>query len=147
MKVILTEDVKGSGKKGELITASDGYARNYLLPKKLAIEATPKALNELKQKDDAKARRLALEKQAAQEGADAIKEKTVKITGAAGQGGKLFGSVTAEKVADEVKKQYGLDVDKRKISLEDDIKSFGTFNAEVKFGYGISAKLYILVSE
>ena len=147
MKVILTEDVKGSGKKGELITASDGYARNYLLPKKLAIEATPQALNELKQKDDAKARRIALEKKAAQDSADIVKEKTVKITGAAGQNGKLFGSVTAEKIADEIKKQYGLDVDKRKISLEEDIKSFGTFNAEVKFGYGISAKLYVLVSE
>lgn len=147
MKVILTEDVKGSGKKGELINASDGYARNYLLPKKLAIEATTQALNELKQKEAAKERRLAIEKQAALDAAASVKEKTVKISGAAGNNGKLFGSITAAEVSAELKKQFGLEVDKRKISLEGDIKSFGTFNAEVKFGYGISAPIYVLVSE
>ena len=106
MKVILLEDVKGSGKKGELINASDGYARNYLLPKKLAMEATPQALNELKQKEAAKERRLALEKQAALDAAAAVRGKTVRITSAAGQNGKLFGSVTAAEVAEELKKQY-----------------------------------------
>ncbi len=147
MQVILLEDVKGSGKKGELINASDGYARNYLLPKKLAMEATPQALNELKQKEAAKERRLALEKQAALDSANAVKGKTVKITSAAGANGKLFGSVTAAEVAEELKKQFGIEIDRRKISLEGDIKTFGTYNAEVKFGHGISAPIYVLVAE
>ena len=147
MKVILTQDVKGSGKKGELINASDGYARNYLIPKKLAIEATPQALNELKQKEAAMERRLAIEKQAAMDSAASVKEKTVKISGVSGNNGKLFGSITAAEVSAELKKQFGLDVDKRKIVLDGDIKSYGTFNAEVKFGYGISAPIYVLVSE
>lgn len=147
MKVILLEDVKGSGKKGELINASDGYARNFLLPKKLAMEATPQALNELKQKEAAKERRLALEKQAALDAAAAVRGKTVRITSAAGQNGKLFGSVTAAEVAEELKKQYGIEVDRRKIALESEIKAFGTYNAEVKFGYGVTAALYVLVAE
>lgn len=147
MKVILLEDVKGSGKKGELINASDGYARNYLLPKKLAMEATAQALNELKQKEAAKERRLALEKQSALDAAAAVKEKTVKIAGAAGKNGKLFGSITSAEVAAEIKKQLGVEVDKKKIALESEIKSFGTFTAEVKFGYGVSAKVYVLVAE
>lgn len=147
MKVILLEDVKGSGKKGELINASDGYARNYLLPKKLAMEATPQALNELKQKEAAKERRLALEKQAALDAAAAVRGKTVRVTSAAGQNGKLFGSVTAAEVAEELKKQYGIEVDRRKIALESEIKAFGTYNAEVKFGYGVTAALYVLVAE
>lgn len=147
MKVILLEDVKGSGKKGELINASDGYARNYLLPKKLAMEATPQTLNELKQKEAAKERRLALEKQAALDAAAAVRGKTVRITSAAGQNGKLFGSVTAAEVAEELKKQYGIEVDRRKIALESEIKAFGTYNAEVKFGYGVTAALYVLVAE
>ena len=147
MKVILLEDVKGSGKKGELINASDGYARNYLLPKKLAMEATPQALNELKQKEAAKERRLALEKQAALDAAAAVRGKTVRVTSAAGQNGKLFGSVTAAEVAEELKKQYGIEVDRRKIALESEIKAFGTYNAEVKVGYGVTAALYVLVAE
>ena len=102
---------------------------------------------EEKIKEAAKERRLAIEKQAALDAAASVKEKTVKISGAAGNNGKLFGSITAAEVSAELKKQFGLEVDKRKISLEGDIKSFGTFNAEVKFGYGISAPIYVLVSE
>ena len=147
MKVILLEDVKGSGKKGELINASDGYARNFLLPKKLAMEATSQALNELKQKEAAKERKLALEKQAAMESASVIKEKTVKFTGVAGNGGYLLGSITAADVAAEIKKQFGIEVDKKKVSLEGDIKTYGTFNAEVKFGHSVTAKIFVLVSE
>lgn len=147
MKVILLEDIKGTGKKGELINTSDGYARNYLFPKKLAMEATPQALNELKQKEAAKQRRLAIEKQEAMDAAASVKEKTVKISSAAGQNGKLFGSVTAADVAAELKKQFGLEVDKRKISIDGEIKSYGTYNAEVKFGSGVSAKIFVLVSE
>lgn len=147
MKVILTHDVKGSGKKGELINAADGYARNYLLPKKLAIEATASAMNELKQKDEAKEYHLAVEKKAAQDAADSVKGKNVKISSTAGANGKLFGSITAAEIASEIKKQYGIDIDKKKISLSEDIKSFGTYEAEVKFGYGISATVYVVVSE
>ena len=111
------------------------------------MEATPQALNELKQKEAAKERRLAIEKQEALDAAAKIKEKTVKISSAAGQNGKLFGSVTAADVAEEIKKQFGLEVDRRKVSLESEIKSFGTYNAEVKFGSGVSAKIYVLVAE
>lgn len=147
MKVILCEDVKGSGKKGELINAADGYARNFLLPKKLAIEATPAALNELKQKDEAREYHLAVEKKAANDAANSVRGKNVKITSTAGANGKLFGSVTAAEVSSELKKQYGLDVDKKKISISEEIKAFGTYSAEVKFGYGITATIYVVVSE
>lgn len=147
MKVILTEDVKGSGKKGDLINASDGYARNYLIPKKLAIEATPAALNELRQKDAAKEYHLAVEKKAAQDAADSVKGKNVKISGTAGANGKLFGSVTAAEVAAEIKKQYGIDIDKKKISLSEEIKTFGTYTADIKFGYGVTAEVYVVVAE
>lgn len=147
MQVILTQDVKGQGKKGELVNVSDGYARNFLLPKKLAMEATAQAMSELKQKEASKERKLALEKQAAMDSAAVVKEKTVKFSGVAGNGGKLFGSITAADVAAELKKQFGIDVDKKKVSLESDIKTYGTFNAEVKFGHGVSAKVFVLVSE
>lgn len=118
MKVILLEDIKGTGKKGELINASDGYARNYLFPKKLAMEATPQALNELKQKEAAKERRLAIEKQEALDAAAKIKEKTVKISSAAGQNGKLFGSVTAADVAEEIKNSSDLRLTEEKFLLK-----------------------------
>jgi len=111
------------------------------------MEATSQAMNELKQKEAAKERKLALEKQAAMDSAAVIKEKTVKFTGVAGNGGKLFGSITAADVAAEIKKQFGIEVDKKKVSLEGDIKTYGTFNAEVKFGHGVSAKIFVLVSE
>lgn len=146
MQVILKADVKGTGKKGELVKVSDGYANNFLLKKGLAMEATPAAMNELKAKEAAQERRIQLEKQAAREQADAIKEKTVKITAKAGAGGKLFGSITAKEVSEELSKQYGVEIDKRKISLSD-IKSFGTFEAEVKLYAGISTKIYVMVGE
>ncbi len=147
MKVIFIEDVKGSGKKGELLNVSDGYARNYLIPKKLVIEATPQATAELKAKEDAAARKIELEKQKAREMAAQINEKTVRRVERAGAGGKLFGSVTAAEVAAALKEQYGVEVDRRKIVLESEIKAFGTYTAEVKLGYGISASVYVLVVE
>ena len=146
MKVILLEDVKGSGKKGELINASDGYARNFLLPKKLAMEATSQALNELKQKEAAKERKLALEKQAAMDSAAVIKEKTVKFTGVAGNGGKLFGSITAADVAAEIKKQFGIEVDKKKVLLDDAIKTAGITQVEVKLYEGVTTKIKVEIS-
>ncbi len=147
MKVIFIEDVKGSGKKGELTNVSDGYARNALIPKKLVIEATPQALAELKAKEDAAARKIELEKQRAREIAAEINEKTVRRVERAGVGGKLFGSVTAAEVAAGLKEQYGVEIDRRKIVLESEIKAFGTYTAEVKLGSGVSASIYVLVVE
>ncbi|HPD88311.1 MAG TPA: 50S ribosomal protein L9 [Oscillospiraceae bacterium] len=147
MKVIFIEDVKGSGKKGDLTNVSDGYARNYLIPKKLVIEATPQAMAELKAREDAAARKIELEKQKAREMAAQINEKTVRRVERAGAGGKLFGSVTAAEVAAGLKEQYGVEVDRRKIVLDSDIKAFGTYTVEVKLGYGISASVYVLVVE
>ncbi len=147
MKVIFIEDVKGSGKKGDLTNVSDGYARNYLIPKKLVIEATPQALGELKAKEDAAARKIEREKQRARETAVLINEKTVRRVERAGVGGKLFGSVTAAEVAAGLKEQYGVEIDRRKIVLETEIKAFGTYTAEVKLGSGVSANIYVLVVE
>lgn len=147
MKVILQQDVQGSGKKGDLVTVSDGYARNFLLKKGLAIQATPQAMNEWKAKQAAGERKLQMEKDAANETAQAIEGKTVKLTGKAGENGKLFGSVTSKEVAEGLRRQLGVDVDKRKIALESDIKAFGTYNAEVKLYQGISARLYVMVGE
>ncbi|MCY1714517.1 50S ribosomal protein L9 [Caproiciproducens galactitolivorans] len=147
MKVVLLDDIKGSGKKGELINVSDGYARNYLFPRKLAKEANAQALNELKNAADAKAFKIKTEKEAAQKTADTIHEKSVKLFAKAGQGGRLFGSVTAKEIAEELKRQYKVNVDKRKIVLNGDIKAFGTYECEVKLYSGISAKVFAVVSE
>ncbi len=146
MKVILKEDVKGQGKKGELINASDGYARNFLLPRGLAIPADAQAMNDLKNKEEAAKHRLAVEKQEAEAAAAKLTGKTLKLTARAGQGGKLFGSVTTKEVAEELKKQFQLDVDKRKIVMAD-IKAFGSYEAEIKLPQGISAKMTVMVSE
>ncbi len=147
MKVVLLTDVKGVGKKGELINAADGYARNFLLPRKLAKEANAQAMVELKNAEAAKAYKVQTETEEANRAADALSGKTVLIRAKAGQGGKLFGSVTAKELAQEIKTQYGIDIDKRKVVLENDIKSFGTFPFEIKLYGGISAKLYVTVSE
>lgn len=147
MKVILQQDVQGSGKKGELVNVSDGYARNFLLKKGLAIQATPQALGEMKARDAAAARRAKLEKDAAGETAGKIEGKTVKLTAKAGESGKLFGSVTSKEIADGLAKQYGVEVDKRKITLEEDIKSYGTYPAEVKLHQGVAAKIYVMIGE
>lgn len=147
MKVILKQDVKGSGKKGELINVADGYARNFLLKRGLAVEANAQAMNELKNKEAADAYRIATEKKAAQEIADKIEGKTLKVTAKAGANGKLFGSVTAKEVAEELKKQFGVTVEKKKVVLDMEIKSFGTFHADVKLYQGIAASIFVMVSE
>ncbi len=146
MKVILTQDVKSLGKKGELVNASDGYARNFLFPRKLAVEANAQAMNELKNREAAEKFRLETELKNAKETAAKIDGKTVKLTAKAGQGGRLFGSVTAKEVAEQIKAQFGVDIDRRKISMSD-IKSFGTFNAEIKVYNGVSAAIYVMVGE
>lgn len=146
MKVILKADVKSLGKSGELVNASDGYARNYLIPKGLAIEANATALNEFKNKQKAEKFHKAEELKAAQELASRIEGKTVKLTAKAGANGKLFGSVTSKDVAEKVKAEFGEDIDKRKIVIED-IKSFGTYEAELKVYPGVTAKIYVNVTE
>ena len=146
MQVILTQDVKGTGKKGQLCKVADGYARNFLLKKGLAVEATSGAVNEMKAKQASKEHHAAVERQAAQDTADQLNEKTVKIFAKAGAGGKLFGSVTAKEIGEAVKKSLGVEVDKRKISVAE-IKAFGTYEAEIKLHPGISAKVYVVVGE
>lgn len=147
MKVILKQDVKGSGKKGQMIEVSDGYANNFLLKKGLAIKATTQAVNEMKNRDAAEAFRLAEELKAAKASAAVIEGKTVKLTAKAGAGGKIFGSVTAKEVAEVIHKELGVELEKRRISLETDIKAFGTYTAEVKLYNGVTAKVYVMVGE
>ena len=146
MKVVLLQDVKGTGKKDDIVNVSDGYGRNYLLPRKLAAEATAQALNDINNRERAKEHHLAEEKKAAQALADMLSGRTIKIRAKAGASGKLFGSVTSKEVAEEISRTAGVDIDKRKIVM-DDIKSFGTYDCEVKVSQGISAKLYVLVGE
>lgn len=146
MKVILKADVKNLGKKGELVNASDGYARNFLFPKGLATEANATAMNDFNNKENAKKFHKAEEIKAAQADADKLNGKTFKLTAKAGANGKLFGSVNAKDVAAKIKTDLNIDIDKRKIAM-DDIKQFGTVTAEVKVYQGITASIYIKVSE
>ena len=147
MKVILLEDVKGSGKKGDVVEVSAGYAQNFLIKRKLAVEATGQAMNELKSQQASKQHKIDLETQAARENVAKVNGKTVKVHAKAGTGGRLFGSVTAKEIADELGKQYGVQVDKRKIELAADIKSFGTFKVVIKFYTGITAECLVDVIE
>jgi len=147
MKVVLLEDVKGNGKKGELINVSDGFARNFLLPRKLAKEANAQAMNELKNEEQAKAHKLEMEIQTAKDAAAKIDGKSVKLTAKAGQGGRIFGSITAKEIAEEIKNQFHVEIDKRKIEIDADIKAFGTYTCEVKLYSGVSAKIFAVVGE
>lgn len=146
MKVILKADVKNLGKKGELVNTSDGYARNFLFPKGLAVEANATAMNDFNNKESAKKFHKAEEIKAAKEDAAKLDGKTFKVTAKAGANGKLFGSVTGKDISLAVKAQLGIDVDKRKISVAD-IKQFGTYEAELKIYQGISAKISVQVTE
>ncbi len=146
MKVVLTQDVKGLGKKGELVNASDGYARNFLFPRKLAVEAGSQAMSELRNREASEKHRIETEIATAKSNAAKIEGKTVKLTAKAGANGKLFGSVTAKDVAEVISKQFGLTLDKRKVAVED-IKTFGTFPVEVKLYNGISASMFVNVGE
>ena len=146
MKVILLADVKGLGKKGELCNASDGYARNFLFPKKLAVEADSTALNDLKNREQAAAHHKQEEINAANETAKKLEGKSVIIKAKAGAGGKLFGSVTSKEIADEIKNSLGIEIDKKKMSVAD-IKNFGEYTAEIKLYQGITAKITVKVTE
>lgn len=145
MKVILTEDIKGVGKKDEIINASDGYARNFLLPKKKALEATQDNLNKLKAKQNALQNKKAKELEEAKKIAEKMKTITLKIKVKAGENGKIFGGVTAKEIADNLKSQYNIEVDKKKINIEETIKVLGTFLADIKLYEGVNAKLTIAV--
>lgn len=145
MKVILKQDVKGQGKAGQLVNVSDGYARNFLFPRQLAIPADAQAMTELRTKEEAAQYHARVEKEAAVNAANSLKDKVVVIK-AKGNGERLFGSVTTKEVATALDSQFGVKIDKRKISM-DDIKSFGSYTAEIKLHTGVVAKVTVKVTE
>ena len=147
MKVILLCDVKGQGKKDQIINVSDGYARNFLFPQKKAVPADAKAENELKGKNEAKEFKLREEKKAAEDLASRVKDKTVVIKMGHGQDGRLYGSVTAKDIATELEKLVSAEIDKRKISLKDPIKAYGAYTVSVKLHPEVSASFTVKVTE
>ena len=146
MRVILCADVKGQGKKDQIVEVSDGYARNFLFPKKLAIPADSKAINDVKNKEAAKQHKVDVEIQQAKDLAKKLESIVVVFEYAAGPDKKLYGSVTAKDIAEELKKKHGIDIDKRKITLSEPIKSFGDFKADVKLYSDVSGKINVLVT-
>ena len=146
MKVILLQDVKGKGKKGQMLEVSDGYARNFMLPRKLAIEATPDAINTMRMNDKATQERIAREKAEAMATSKKLREMTVIVKAKGGGAGRLFGSVTNAEIADALAKQ-GVKLDKRKIVLGETIKNVGTYTATCKLGYEITAPLTVKIEE
>ena len=147
MKVVLIQDVKGLGKKGELVNTSDGYARNFLFPKNLATPADNKIMNELKGKEDSRLHKIELEKKAAHDTAEKLKTIAVKITAQAGSDGRMYGTVTAKEIAEQLKKQHNIEIDRRKISLADPIRAFGTYLPEVKLYPEITGQIRVVVTE
>lgn len=147
MKVIFNVDVKGQGKKGELKEVSDGYARNYLLPRKLASEATADNINALKLKEKAKAAQIAREKAEAEENAKKLQGITVNVRAKAGNGGKLFGAVTSQEISNALKEQHGISIEKNKIIQAEPIKTYGAYEVKAKLGYEVSGTIHVLVIE
>ena len=147
MKVVLLQDVKGQGKKGQLVDVSDGYARNFLLPRKLAIEANADNVNTMKLHEKAKAAKEAAEKAEAEAIAEKLQGCSVKISAKAGTGGRLFGAVTSKEVAEALKKQHGIDINKSKIVQDEPIKTFGTFQLKCKLGHEVVGTIYVVVAE
>ena len=147
MKVILLQDVKGQGKKGQLLEVSDGYARNFMLPKKLAMETTPDAINTMRMNDKAAAEKAARERAEALEISKKLRELTVLVTAKGGGSGRLFGAVTTQEIAAALEKQSGIKLDKRKIVLNENIKNVGTYTATCKLGYEITAPLTVKIEE
>jgi large subunit ribosomal protein L9 len=146
MRVILCADVKGQGKKDQIVEVSDGYARNFLFPKKLAIPADSKAINDVKNKEAAKQHKVDVEIQNAKDLAKKLESIVVVFEYAAGPDKKLYGSVTAKDIAEELKKKHGIEIDKRKITLAEPIKSFGEFKADVKLHTEVSGKINVFVT-
>ena len=147
MKVILQQDVKGQGKKGQLVEVSEGYARNFLLPRKLAIVATTDAINTLNLKEKARKAEEARQKAEAEAISAKLKDCPVKLTAKAGNGGKLFGAVTTKEISDGLKKQYNIDIPKQKLVLDEPIKAFGTYQVKAKLGFEISGTVSVTVAE
>lgn len=147
MKVIFLQDVKGKGKKGQMMEISDGYARNYLLPRKLAVEATADAVNTKNMNDKAAAEKAAKERAEAVEISKQLREMTLVVTAKGGGAGRLFGSVTNQEIADALKAKSGITLDKRKIVISDPIKNVGTYTVQCKLGYEITAPLTVKIEE
>ena len=147
MKVILLQDVRGKGKKGQMLEVSDGYARNYMLPRKIAIEATADAVNTMRMNDKATQERIAKEKAEAMETSKKLRELTVTVTAKGGGNGRLFGSITNQEIAAALKASAGITLDKRKIVIADAIKNVGTYTVTCKLGYEITAPLTVKIEE
>jgi len=148
VKVILQQDVKGKGKKGDLVNVADGYARNFLLPKKLAVHATPENLTVMKQQEKTRLKKLEADKAKANEIAAKLGNVIVKIKArSGGDGGKLFGSITSREISEELLKQHDVDIDKHKISQDEPIKSFGSYEVKCKLGFEITGTINVLVIE
>lgn len=147
MKVILKADVRGKGKKGQMIEVAEGYARNFLLPKGLAVLATADAMNTMRLQEKAKAKADAEAKAAATEIAEKLKGLQVKVASKGGEGGKLFGAVTGREISAALKEQHGVDIDSKKLVLDEPIKSFGSYQAKAKLGFEISGTVYVIVTE
>lgn len=147
MKVVLLKDVKGQGKKDDVVNVSDGYARNFLFPKGLAVEAGSKIMNEIKNRESSKQHKIEVEKAAANEVKAKLEGVVVKITGKSGSDGRLYGSVTTSDIAAELEKQHGITVDRRKIVMDTPVKAFGSYAFDVKLYPEITGKINVVVSD
>ena len=147
MKVILKADVRGKGKKGQMIEVAEGYARNFLMPKGLAVLATADAVNTMRLQEKAKAKADAEAKAAATEIAEKLKGLQVKVVSKGGEGGKLFGAVTGREISAALKEQHGVDIDSKKLVLDEPIKSFGSYQVKAKLGFELSGTVYVIVPE
>ena len=147
MKVVLLQDVKGQGKKGDVINVSDGYARNFLFPKKLGAIADASVMNELKGKEEARLHKIEVDRQNARETAEKLLTVSVKLTATAGTDGKLYGSVTAKDIAEALASQHGIEIDRRKLQITDPIKTFGTHIIDIKLYPEITGKVNVVVTE
>ena len=147
MKVILQQDVKGQGKKGQLVEVAEGYARNFLLPRKLAVPATADAMNTMRLQEKAKRAEEARQRSEALEIVEKLKNSPVKVAARAGANGKLFGAVTSKEVSDALQAQYGIDLGKQKIVMDEPIKAYGSYQLRAKLGFEISGTVYVMVVE
>ena len=147
MKVLLLSDVRAQGKKGEVINVSDGYARNYLFPRSLAVEITPQLMKEMEAKEEAKTRRAAVEKAEAEEFAKKLEGFMVKLTLTAGADGKIYGSINSKDIADAMLSQHNIELDRRKINMDDAIKAFGNYSVDIRLYPGVSGKINVLVTQ
>ena len=147
MKVILQQDVKDQGKKGQMVEVSDGYARNFLLPRKLAVAATPDSINNMKQQEKARLKRLEIEKAAAIEIAKKLESCIVKVSAKAGSAGKLFGAVTSMEISEALAEQHGIEIEKNKVVQSEQIKTYGSYEIKCKLGFEISGVIHVIVTE